>query len=93
MSAVDVQAAAVREELVEQPVIVWRRALLLPFHLEPAGVDQRVLVFVVPQGRPRGNPGDAVDEKDCIGHGVRIGRASHRDAELGFSADDARRHR
>ena len=48
MSAIDIQPAAVGEDLVQLAVVIGVRPFPLALHFKPSSIEQRILVLIVP---------------------------------------------
>jgi hypothetical protein len=93
MGPIHIEPAAVVEEFVEELVVFWPRPFLFPFHFKASGVQQRILVFIVPDGMARRQVGIAVNEQNRIGDRIQCTRVLGADPELCFCPQDSLYHR
>src|SRR5918995_3150885 len=57
MSAIDIEPAAVGEDLVQLAVVIWVRPFPLALHFKPSSIEQRILVLIVPHRMRNRNAG------------------------------------
>ena len=62
MGAIDIETPAIRQHFVQLPVIVGTRAFPFPVHFEPARIEQRIFVFIIPNRIGRGQTGIMTDD-------------------------------
>src|SRR6476646_966039 len=74
MRAVNVEAPPISQHLVQLTIVLGIRPLPLSFYLEATRIEQRVLIFVVPDGLRSGQAGIVPDDGDGIGDRIRSGR-------------------
>jgi hypothetical protein len=74
MGTVDVEAPSISQHLIQLTIVLGIGPLPLPFDLESTRIEQRVLIFVVPDGQRSWQPWIVPDDGDGIGDGVCGGR-------------------
>src|SRR2546428_10272915 len=83
MRTVDVQPPAVGEQLVQQAVVFGTPPFPLAFHLKPPDIQQRVLVFIVPDRLRGWERGTVSNQLERIGDRIERLRVTSGAAALG----------
>jgi hypothetical protein len=74
MGTVDVEAPPISQHLVQLTIVLWIGPLPLSFDLEAARIEQRVLIFIVPDGQRSRQTRIVPDDGDGIGDRICSGR-------------------